>query len=71
MQDLLIITDRIIQCISPDLPHGFLNLLELDPKQVEHVLDLIHGFVIALLFQVHLEDHLVYGQLHIILDFQG
>ena len=71
MEDLLVIANRIIQRISPDLPHGLLDLLKLDSEQVEHVLDLVRRFVIALLFQVHLKDHLMDGQLHIILNFQG
>ena len=66
-QNFLVILYRIIQGISPDFPHGFLNLLQLDSHQIKDILNLIHCLVIALLFQVHLKNHLMDSQFHIIL----
>ena len=70
-KDRLIIPHGIVQCVSADLSHGFLNLLQLYPQQIKDIFDLVHRLVIALLFQMHLKDHLVDGQLHVIFNFQS
>ena len=69
-QDFLVILYRIIQGISPYPAHGFLNLLKLNPQQIKYIFYLVHGFIITLLFQMHLKDHFMNGQFHITLHFQ-
>ena len=59
LQDLPVLRDLVVQGVSLDADHGLLDLLDLDAHQVEDVPDIFQGFVIALLLQVELEDHLV------------
>ena len=70
-KDFFVILYGVIQCISSDFSHSFLNLLKLDPHQVKYIFYLIHSLVVALLFQMHLKDHFVNGKLHIIFNFKG
>ena len=71
LQECFIIGNIIIQDIPPDTVHGFLDLLDLDPHQVENGLNVVQCFVVALFLQMHFEDHFLDRELHIVLDFQG